>query len=61
MIFCQRCFQALPAWLGLELVGNIEDAVARLKKQGVQFHGAVSEDNAGKSIYFKDPMAIFCI
>jgi hypothetical protein len=51
----------LPAWLGLELVGNIEDAVARLKKQGVQFHGAVSEDNAGKSIYFKDPMAIFSI
>jgi len=41
--------------IGLELIGRIEDAVAKLKKQGVQFHGAVSEDNAGKSVYFEDP------
>lgn len=54
-------FSGVAGVVGLELVGNIEDAVARLKKQGVQFHGAASEDNAGKSIYFKDPMAIFCI
>ena len=54
-------FPGVAGVVGLELVGNIEDAVARMKKQGVQFHGAVSEDNAGKSIYFKDPMAIFCI
>jgi hypothetical protein len=54
-------FSGVAGVVGLELVGNIEDAVARLKKQGVQFHGAASEDNTGKSIYFKDPMAIFCI
>jgi hypothetical protein len=54
-------FSGVAGVVGLELVGNIEDAVARMKKQGVQFHGAASEDNAGKSIYFKDPMAIFCI
>jgi catechol 2,3-dioxygenase-like lactoylglutathione lyase family enzyme len=41
--------------IGLELIGNIEDAVAKLRKQGVQFHGAISEDNAGKSVYFEDP------
>lgn len=41
--------------IGLELAGNIGDAIATLKKQGVKFQGAVSEDNAGKSAYFEDP------
>jgi catechol 2,3-dioxygenase-like lactoylglutathione lyase family enzyme len=41
--------------IGLELAGNIEDAIATLKRQGVKFQGAVSEDNAGKSAFFEDP------
>lgn len=41
--------------IGLELSGNIEEAITTLKKQGVKFQGAVSEDNAGKSAYFEDP------
>jgi hypothetical protein len=41
--------------IGLELSGNIEDSVATLKQQGVQFRGAVSQDNAGEIAYFEDP------
>jgi catechol 2,3-dioxygenase-like lactoylglutathione lyase family enzyme len=41
--------------IGLELTGNIEDAIATLKEQGVKFRGAVSQDNAGKTAYFEDP------
>jgi catechol 2,3-dioxygenase-like lactoylglutathione lyase family enzyme len=41
--------------IGLELTGNIEDSVAILKQQGVQFRGAVGRDNAGKFAYFEDP------
>src|SRR5580704_4263980 len=41
--------------IGLELTGNIEDSVATLKQQGVQFRGAVGQDNAGKFAYFEDP------
>ena len=41
--------------IGLELTSNIEDAIAKLKELGVQFHGAVSQDNTGKTAYFEDP------
>lgn len=41
--------------IGLELEGDIEDSVANLKQQGVQFRGPVSQDNAGKTAYFEDP------
>ncbi len=41
--------------IGLELEGDIEDSVANLKQQGVQFLGPVSQDNAGKIAYFEDP------
>jgi catechol 2,3-dioxygenase-like lactoylglutathione lyase family enzyme len=41
--------------IGLELIGNIEDAIATLREQGVKFRGAVSQDNAGKTAYFEDP------
>jgi len=35
--------------VGLELTGNIEDSVATLKQQGVQFRGAVGQDKPGNS------------
>jgi catechol 2,3-dioxygenase-like lactoylglutathione lyase family enzyme len=41
--------------IGLELTGNIEDAIATLTAQGVQFHGPVSQGAVGKTAYFKDP------
>jgi catechol 2,3-dioxygenase-like lactoylglutathione lyase family enzyme len=41
--------------IGLELEGDIEDSVANLRQQGVQFRGPVSQDNAGKTAYFEDP------
>jgi catechol 2,3-dioxygenase-like lactoylglutathione lyase family enzyme len=41
--------------IGLELTGNIEDAVARMRQEGVQFRGGVSQDDVGKSAYFEDP------
>ena len=36
-------------------IKQIEDAVAALKKQGVQFRGTVSQDNAGTVAHFEDP------
>jgi len=40
----------------LALSGNIEDSIATLKHQGVQFRGAVIDDgNAGKIVNFEDP------
>ena len=41
--------------IGLELTGDIDDAISTLKNQGVQILGAVSQDNAGKTAYFEDP------
>jgi predicted enzyme related to lactoylglutathione lyase len=41
--------------IGLELTSNIENAIAKLKEQGVQFRGGVSQDNAGKTACFEDP------
>jgi len=42
--------------VGLELAGSIEDLVETLKRHGVQFRGAVSqEQDAGKIAYFEDP------
>ena len=42
--------------IGLELGGNIDDAVAALKLKGVRFRGPVAEDqNAGRFAYFEDP------
>ena len=47
--------QAGSTLVGLQLTGDIEDAIATLKQQGVQFRGAVTQDNAGKTAYFADP------
>jgi catechol 2,3-dioxygenase-like lactoylglutathione lyase family enzyme len=41
--------------IGLELTGNIEDVITALRQQGVQFRGAISQDNVGKTAYFEDP------
>ena len=41
--------------IGLELTGDIDEAISILKNQGVQIRGAVSQDNAGKTAYFEDP------
>src|ERR1044071_2477569 len=42
--------------IGLELGGTtIEDAMSRLERKGVQFHGAVNDSKAGKFVSFDDP------
>jgi len=41
--------------VGLELSGDIEDAISTLKRQGVKFRGVVSQDNAGRTAHFEDP------
>jgi len=42
--------------IGLELGGTtIEEAMSRLEKKGVQFHGAVNDSKAGKFVSFDDP------
>jgi catechol 2,3-dioxygenase-like lactoylglutathione lyase family enzyme len=41
--------------IGLELTGNIEEAIAKMTQQGVQFRGGVSQDNVGETAYFEDP------
>jgi catechol 2,3-dioxygenase-like lactoylglutathione lyase family enzyme len=41
--------------IGLELTGNIEDAIARMRQEGVHFRGGVSQDDVGKTAYFEDP------
>jgi catechol 2,3-dioxygenase-like lactoylglutathione lyase family enzyme len=42
--------------IGLELGGTtIEEAMSRLEKKGVHFHGAVNDSKAGKFVSFDDP------
>lgn len=41
--------------VGLELEGEIDEAVARLKQHGVRLRGEIARDEAGKSIHFEDP------
>ncbi len=41
--------------IGLELNGDIHEAVRKLEAKGVTFHGEVSEAKAGSFVSFSDP------
>ncbi|HWB87187.1 MAG TPA: VOC family protein [Bryobacteraceae bacterium] len=41
--------------IGMQLTGSIEDAVATLQQHGMRIRSAVSDENAGKIVYFEDP------
>jgi predicted enzyme related to lactoylglutathione lyase len=41
--------------IGFEVTASIEEAVDRLTRQGVTFHGVIARDKAGSFAFFADP------